>query len=209
MSTIGYMMDVVTRLRTVLDAHETHMKLFDQHAVQVEGWLKGELLHFFDIEKADGRLRDYWPESPPESRTASSRERIDYELELATADATTKVWLELKHFQIGCQKGVCYKAHGYLARKSYGIYKDVVKLRQITAGDRYVLVLATKNPGRYDWSTGVATFNADFGHLSLHIHTHTDPSDFPSTYFVGLLEVPRGEPCLISRLDPLHGSLTT
>lgn len=207
MSAIDYMMDVVTRFRTVLDTHDIHMKLFDQHAVQVEGWLKGELLHFFHIEKADGRLRDYWSESWPKSETAPSRKRIDYALELATGAATTKVWVELKHFQIGYQKSDCWRARDYFVTESYGVYNDVAKLWQVTAGERCVLVLATKNPGRYDWSTGVATFNEKFS--PLHIHTHTDPSDFPSTYFLGLLEVPRAEPCLIPQLDPLHGSLTT
>ena len=189
MSTLNYMMDVVARFRMVLDAHDMHMKLFDLHAVQVEKWLQGELLPFFDADKTDGKLLNYWPESWPQSRTGPSRKRIDYELELLDGTVMTKVWIELKHFQIGFQKRVYYKASGYFASKSYGVHDDVAKLREVTVGDKYILVLATKNPGRYDWSRGVDKFNEKFS--PLRIQSHTDPSDFPATYFLGLLEVPQ------------------
>jgi len=188
MSTLDYMMDVVTRFRMVLDAHDRHMKLFDLHAIQVEGWLKGELLHFFDAEKTNGKLHNYWVESPPESRTAPGRKRIDYELELLNGTIMTKVWIELKHFQIGYQKEAYWIASDYLAGKSsWGICGDVAKLREVVVGDKYILVLATKNPGRDDWLRGVNKFNEKFS--PFHIQSHTDPSNFSATYFLGLLEV--------------------
>ena len=188
MSTMDYMMDAVARFRMVLDAHDIHMKLFDLHAIQVEGWLKGELLPFFDAEKTNGKLRNYWPESPPESQTDPGRKRIDYELELLDGAILTKVWIELKHFQIGYQKEVSWKANDYFVSKSYGIHGDVAKLREVVVGDKYILVLATKNPGRDDWSRGVDKFNEKFS--PFHIQSHTDPSNFQATYFLGLLEVP-------------------
>ena len=188
MRTVDYMLDVVARFRMVLDAHNIHMKLFDQYAVQVEKWLQGELLPFFDADKTDGKLSDYWPESSPRFQTYPSWRRVDYELELLDGTITTKVWTELKHFQIGYQKEVYYKASSYFANRSYGIYGDVAKLRDVVVGDRYILVLATRNPGRDDWSRGVDKFNEKFS--PFHIQSHTDPSDFPTTYFLGLLEVP-------------------
>lgn len=189
MRTIDYMMDVVARFRMVLDAHNTLMKLFDYYAIQDEGWLKGELLNFFESEKASGKLSDYWPESPPESKTPAGGKRIDLELELLDDTTVTKVWIELKHFQIGCQKEQCWNAYDYFAGKStWGIYGDVAKLREIVSGDKYILVLATKNPGHEDWSRGVDKFHEKFSHL--HVRSHTDPSNFPTTYFLGLLEVP-------------------
>jgi hypothetical protein len=187
MSTLDYMMDVVARLRMVLDAHDRHMRLFDLHAIQVEGWLKGELLHFFDAEKTNGKLHNYWSESPPEYQTGPSQKRIDYELELLDGTTMTKVWIELKHFQIGYQKEECWKATDYFVSKSYGIHGDVAKLREVVVGDKYILVLATKNPGRDDWLRGVNKFNEKFS--PFHIQSHKDPSNFPATYFLGLLEV--------------------
>jgi len=187
-STLDYMMDVVARFRMILDGHTIHMQLFDLHAIQVEGWLKGELLPFFHTDKNNGRLQNCLSESCSEFKTGPSLKRIDYELELLGATGVTKVWLELKHFQIGYQKKDVWKAWDYFVGTSYGIYRDVAKLRQVVVGDKYILVLATKNPGRDDWSSGVAKFNEKFA--PFHIKSHTDPSDFPGTYFLGLLEVP-------------------
>jgi len=188
MSTMDYMMDVVARFRMVLDAHDIHMHLFDLHAIQVEAWLKGELLPFFEAEKTNGKLHDYWLECTPESKTDPGRKKIDYKLELLDGTIMAKVWIELKHFQIGYQSGRYWKASGYFASKSYGIHGDVAKLREVVVGDKYILVLATKNPGRDDWSRGVDKFNERFS--PFHIQSHTDPSNFPATYFLGLLEVP-------------------
>ena len=185
MRTIDYMMDAVARFRMVLDAHNIHMKLFDLHAIQVEKWLQGELLPFFDADKSNGKLNNYWPESSPQFRTYPSWRRVDYELELLDGTIVTKVWIELKHFQIGYQKEVYYKASSYFASKS--IHGDVAKLRDVVVGDKYILVLATRNPGRDDWLRGVDKFNE---RCPFHIQSHTDPSDFPTTYFLGLLEVP-------------------
>ena len=58
---------------------------------------------------------------------------------------------------IGLQKGQSWKASSYLAVKSNGIYHDVDKLTKIARGDKFVLILATKNPeyekdGEGDWS---------------------------------------------------------
>ncbi len=75
MSTMDYMMDVVARFRMVLDAHDIHMQLFDLHAIQVEAWLKGELLPFFEAEKTNGKLHDYWLECTPESKTDPGRKK--------------------------------------------------------------------------------------------------------------------------------------
>lgn len=188
MRTIDYMMDVVTRFRMVLDAHSEHMKLFDRHAIQVEGWLKGEVLHFFEAERTNGKLHNYWVECTPETKTDPGRKKIDYKLEIVDSTIKVKVWIELKHFQVGTQSGRYWRASGYFGSKSYGIYDDVAKLQEVVSGDKYILVLATKNPGHDDWSRGVDKFNEKFSPLA--IQSHTDPSDFPTTYFLGLLEVP-------------------
>jgi len=178
------MIDVIGRFRSILSEHELHMKLFDHCAVQVEGWLKGELLPFFEAEKAYGILLNYWPESSPKFRTIQGRKRIDYELQLFDS---TKVWIELKHFQIGHQKGELWKAQNYFIDKNIGIYNDVVKLQDVVEGDKYIFILATKNPGMDDWSRGLHKFNEKFSHL--YIQSHTAPSNFPATYFLGLLKV--------------------
>ena len=66
----------------------------------------------------------------------------------------------------------------------------MVKLTKIASDDKYIIILATKNPEyekNGDWSQGVDKFNQKFA--PLQIKSLTDPSDFPQSYFVGLLEV--------------------
>ncbi len=184
MNTVDYLQSIVTRFRVILDAHDRHLKCFDQHAVQVESWLKGELLPFFDREKTDGRLVDFNVE------VKSGTGRVDYLLVLPDGPITTEVWIELKHFQIGPQGEQRWIASNYFGNKSVGIYDDVDKLSKIANGDKYVLILATKNPEyeeNGDWAKGVDRFNKKF--TPLQIRSLTDPSDFPQSYFLGLLEV--------------------
>jgi hypothetical protein len=187
MSAMGYMMDAVARFTRVLDVHVIHMKLFDLYAAPVEGWLKGELPPFFDAEKTTGKLRNYWPESPPVSQAGPGRKRIDYKLELVDGTIVTKVWIELKHSQIGYQKEAHWRASDYFTSKPYAIYADGAKLRGIVAGDKYILVLAAKNPGHDDWLRGVDKFNQKFSPSD--IQSRTGPPNFPATYFLGLLEI--------------------
>ena len=66
-------------------------------------------------------------------------------------------------------------------------YSDVEKLKNIIDGDKYILILAIRNPGHEDWVKGLDKFNQKF--KPLKIRSCTEPSDFPHSYFFGLLEV--------------------
>jgi hypothetical protein len=169
-----------------LDEHQRHFECFDKYAIQVEGWLKGELLPFFLSEKDNGRLFDF----NTECQCGLGNRRVDYRLVLHHDNIITNVWVELKHFQIGYQGRDRWKASNYFGSKDIGIYDDVKKLSGITDGDKYMLILATKNPAYEeagDWTKGVNKFNHNFSPLQVRSHTIT--SDFPKSYFIGLLEV--------------------
>ena len=184
MSTADFLQRTVTQFRAVLDEHDKHMKCFDEHAVQVEGWLKGELLPFFDREVGERRLVDF------DVEVNCGHGRVDYLLTVPDGLTPVKVWVELKHFQIGWQGTDRWIASNYFTDKSIGIYGDVVKLTKIASDDKYILILATKNPEyekNGDWSQGVDKFNQKFA--PLQIKSLTNPSDFPQSYFVGLLKV--------------------
>jgi hypothetical protein len=155
------------------------MELFDVHTVQVEGWLKGELLYFLDLEKQKKLIDNYFTESS----CGVGRKRVDLLLVLNQKN----IWVELKHFQIGKQKDQIWNAYSYFSDKNIGIYSDVDKLNSILDKDKFILVLATKNPGVGDWSKGVNKFNEK--NRPLKIISHTKPSDFPASYYVGLLEI--------------------
>ena len=121
MSTVKHIQDMVTRFRVILDAHDEHLECFCRYGVQVEGWLKGELLNFFDVEKTDGRLLDF----DRERRYGAGRKKVDYYLVLPSGIIAPTVWIELKHWQIGYQRNELWKAHNYFGDKSIGIYSDV------------------------------------------------------------------------------------
>lgn len=96
-------------------------------------------------------------------------------------------WIELKHQLIGYQKETKYDAKFYFGDKSsVGIKPDVEKLAGISNGG-FLLILTTENPGINDWTTGVSKFNEKF--YPLRIKSLTNPEDFPSFYYLGLLEV--------------------
>lgn len=179
-NSIDYVLDGITRFRSTLDAHTKQFECFDKHAIQVEGWLKGEIVLFFDNEKTGKKLGEF----ETEVGSGSGRKKVDCFLRLHG----TPIWIELKHWQIGRQKKQLWKAQNYFGdEKSIGICTDVKKLSNISDGDKYILILATKNPGYEDWSKGVDKLNEKF--KPLHIKSYTNPSDFPYSYFLGLLEV--------------------
>ncbi len=179
MITSNYILDIITRFRNILDKHERHLECFDKYAIQVEGWLKGEMVQLFDSEKMAKKLGDF----KPEAKCNLGRKRVDLLLKLNE----TPIWIELKHWQIGCQRNELWQAHNYFGDKSIGIYSDVEKLSTIADGDKYILVLATKNPGHEDWSKGVDKFNKKF--KPLRDRSCTETTDFPQSYYVGVLEV--------------------
>ncbi len=183
MNTVDYIQGVVKRFRVILDTHDKHLRCFDKYGVQVEGWLKGELLAFFDSEKTDGKLVDF----DREVTYGAGKKKVDYLLILPHGTIAPKVWIELKHWQIGYQRNELWQAHNYFGDKSIGIYSDVEKLSNIADGDKYILVLATKNPGHEDWSKGVDKFNKKF--KPLRVRSCTETTDFPQSYYVGVLEV--------------------
>lgn len=181
MTARDYLLGTISQFRSTLDQHIMHLKCFDEYAIQVEGWLKGELVHLFDSEKRAGRLADFQTERGTESL---GKKRIDCCLTLRD---TSIIWIELKHWQIGLQKKQQWKASNYFSSKSIGIYYDAKKLSDVNIGYKCIMILATKNPEHEDWQTGLDTFNRNFEHLRLY--SCTEPVNFPESYFVGLLEV--------------------
>jgi len=175
---------MVLRFRKIMEAHQRHLERFCAYGVQLEGWLKGELLCFLDEEKARGRIVNF----DREVQFGSTRQKVDFCLELPTGTFSTYVWIEAKHWLIGYQKGYKLNPLFYFGDPtSVGIKPDVEKLTKIKEGSKYLLVLATANPREKEWFEGVEKFNQRFAPLSLM--PLTNPAKFPSSHFIGLLEV--------------------
>lgn len=181
-----YLKDLIVRFRGISDSQEQRLRCFHRYEVQVEGWLKGELLYFLHEEKGAGRIMHF----DREVSVGPTRKKVDLKIEIPTDSGTLEAWIELKHWLIGPQKGTHYNAQFYFRESgSVGIKPDAEKLSRITNGSKLLLILATKNPGVDDWSAGVSEFNSKFS--PLHLKSLTSPSDYPDYYYLGFLEVTR------------------
>jgi len=183
-SSDSQIMDLVSNFRNVMEAHNEHLKCFCAYGVQLEGWLKGELMHFLDQQKSMTNIVDFDREEP----AGKGRKKVDFRLEFPGEAGTRYTWLEIKHWLIGYQKGCKYDALFYFSDpSSVGIAPDIKKLATIQDDHKYLLVLATANPGEIEWLTGVDRFNHKFAPPSLK--PVTNPKGFPNYYFLGLLKV--------------------
>jgi hypothetical protein len=177
-------LEMIVSLRQVMEDRSEHLLCFQKHGVQLEGWLKGELLHFMDHYKTTTKMANFTREEP----FGKGRRKVDFCLEFPAEKGSHIVWLETKHWLIGYQKGCKYEAPFYfLDSSSTGIFQDVRKLVNTPDSDKYLLILTTKNPGQALWFKGVKEFNQKFGPLG--IKTLTYPDDFPDYYFLGLLKL--------------------
>lgn len=173
---------LVLRFRDVLELRPEVVRCFAEHGVQVEGWLKGEILAFLTEEKHAGRIVDF----DREVLIGVGRRKVDLTLYIQQGGERRQIWIELKHYLIGWQKGIEYNAFGYFNDPAAGIKPDVEKLLAISSCYRYVLILATARPDLVDWEAAITRFNVKFQPC---LRSLTDPSDFPVGFFLGLVSV--------------------
>ena len=185
MNTDDFMTQLVVRFSRQLQRQQGKLRCFHQQGVQLEGWLKGELLYFLDGEKANGRIWDFDREVRIDLE--GRRKRIDLLVFPKSQHKSSACWIETKHWLLE-QKGDVYRPIFYFSDKSsVGIWPDADALRQIPEGSKFILTLMTANPGPNDWAKGVEKFNEKFGPLSLRNLTH--PSQFPISFHIGLLRL--------------------
>lgn len=179
---------LVRRFGDVLDNNLGQLHCFHVYGVQVEGWLKGELLYFLDREKKEGSVADFDREILVE--LANKQKRVDLQVSIDVEGGRVDAWIELKHWTLE-QKGTSYRPQFYFGdASSVGIRPDVDALSKIDAGSRYCLILMTANPGLADWDAGIEKFNEKFA--PLNISSLTSPAEFPGAYHFGLLKVGSG-----------------
>lgn len=179
-----HLKNLFVRFKEILNSKKELLDCLCKYEVQVEGWLKGELLCFLDNEKATGRLAGL----DREVSLGVGRKKVDLMVKIQTSSGALEAWIELKHWLIGHQKKIRWKAQSYFGDSSLvGIKLDVEKLSEISRGGKFILILTTANPGMDDWTTGVDKFNRKFS--PLHLESLTNPAEFPSSYFLGLLKI--------------------
>lgn len=174
---------LVSRFAEYLRRSEQQLRCFHTYESQVEGWFKGELLCFLDREKRTGRLPCFEVERLVHVGDGRRGMRVDVVLQF---DNMPISWVELKHWHIGTQNRTYYGCDWYFRN---GVETEVEKLLTIPEdGDKFMLVLLTRNPGAQGWNYGVGEFNTEFPRLA--IRSLTNPDDYPKYFFLGLLHVP-------------------
>lgn len=176
--------DLILRFKKSLDLREAAMNCFCKYGVQLEGWLKGELLSFLDQEKSLGNIVSF----DREVLVKHGRKKVDIRIDFSTDVSVEEAWVELKHWLIGYQKGKKYNAQFYFGdASSVGIKQDVEKLNTMPSKNLFLLILNTANPGIDAWCAGISMFNSKFSPLQLI--SLNSPNDYPSSYFLGLMRV--------------------
>lgn len=174
------LLDLVDEFRTYLDSKKEQLKAFSKYEVQVEGWLKGELLTFLDKE-VGGIIVNF--EKEVKIPNSTKRKKIDLRLTLSKNE-NNDTWIELKHWHIGYQKGVKYNVSGYFTDPG-NIIKDIEKLQKVN-GEKFLLVLSTPKPSSKEWNDGIDKFSRKY---NFGIKSLTDPSNYPDHYFLGLIAI--------------------
>ena len=105
MNTDNNIKKIVLELKKHFDDKNGIFTCFCTQGVQIEGWLKGELLYFLSQLKETGKINDF----DREVKSPVSNQKIDFKLELKTNNNIEIIWLELKHWLIGYQKVKFFK----------------------------------------------------------------------------------------------------
>jgi hypothetical protein len=171
------MIELLPRMQQHLDTAQDRFTCFHDLGFQSEGWFKGETVTLFSQLQREGVIQEL------DREVLVGTKRIDVMIRLND----TQHWIELKHWLIGKQKGVRYHPGFYFGDPtSVGITGDVDKLTPLP-GHRWLLLLLTANPGVNEWEDGVELFNSKFA--PRRVESRTEPDKFPSTYFLGLLDL--------------------
>ncbi|GAI70881.1 unnamed protein product, partial [marine sediment metagenome] len=84
--------NLFVRFKEILNSKKETLNCFCKYGVQVEGWLKGELLCFLDNEKATRRLAEFDREVP----FGVGRKKVDFRVNMSTSSGALEAWIELK-----------------------------------------------------------------------------------------------------------------
>ena len=126
------------------------LNLFSSLQIQIEGWFRGELLHFIDSYRNEPRIKELTTESREVAVKHKSRRKVDLRIEINNE----LYWIELKHILIGKQKGNGFGLNDYFSKGTY-IDNDIQKLNCLKANSaktqhKFCLVFLSTN----GWDNG-------------------------------------------------------
>ena len=173
------MLDIFSSFRIILEASKEKMRCFAKYEFQSEGWLKGEFIAFLNTQIETGKILRL----EREKRMNMGGKKVDLVITFGDDD----VWIELKHWHIGSQKGDKWLPYRYFRDKRYGPINDVQKLVDASKDKAYLVILNTPNPGVDLWERGLFGFNEKF--IPFKLLKINEPSTYPDYFFLGLVKV--------------------
>lgn len=173
------MRELLPYIKAHFDNLQDRFITFRNQEVQVEGWLKGELLLLLSQMRDSNNIEDL------DREVKHGRSKLDLKIHLTGGIH----YVELKHWLIGVQRGFRLDPHFYFGDPSpVGITKDYDKLDSITSPcQKWFLILCTPNPGNDLWEKGLDRFHEKFFPRALD--ACSNPYDYPPSYFLGLLSL--------------------
>jgi hypothetical protein len=155
--------------------------------VQVEGWLKGELIWLFGQLMSRGVIENWRCECRIGER---SRKRLDFKIELDCTDAATEVKTAIRQ-----QKGISYDLRWY-AQQANGFFPpDIRKLAAYGAANRYLLVFAYPAPPASEWDDALSELGKGVQGAAVSLAKVYDSPQ--SEISIGWLEVTTGRPAFV------------
>jgi len=157
--------------------------------VQVEGWLKGELIWLFGQLKDGGVIENWRCECRIEK---SSKKRLDFKLALDGKDAALEVKTAIRQ-----QKGISYDLRWYAQQNSGFFPPDIRKLAAYPAAHRYLLVFAYPACPTSEWDEVVGELGRRVPEASVNIAKIYDSAEREIS--IGWLDVKRTSEAAMER----------
>jgi hypothetical protein len=97
--------------------------LFSKLQIQIEGWFRGELMHYINNNRDKTQIQELTTNSREVPVHDKSRRKVDLRIETNNE----MYWIELKHILIGKQKANGFRLKDYFSEGTY-IANDIKKL---------------------------------------------------------------------------------
>ena len=128
--------------RYLIENKHEYLTLFSKLQIQIEGWFRGELMHY--LKEINYELTPDNREIKIPNQGPKERKKVDFKIKINDEWC----WIELKHILIGYQKSKDnrFKLLDYfMSNNSFSVTKDIEKLKKVNPDPAYVLCFASVN----------------------------------------------------------------
>ena len=127
--------DIHSFYTELISCKKEYLQLFSDLQIQIEGWFRGELMHYFKENRYDMTTENREERIP--NQDPKKRKKADFKIKVNGEWC----WIELKHILIGHQKSNNrFKISDYFrSYNSFAVINDIDKLTNVKPDSAYVL----------------------------------------------------------------------